>query len=804
MTTGKGKSTGYRFAALAFCAAFVFAAALRATADGNDAARGIEGEPVYAMTEAQLLEVVKNGDLNDRVTACQELMHRGTAASVPSLAALLDNPVPALFHAALYALLNIPGPEADAALAAAEAKVGKVRCGAVAHVRNARARKIFALEQYEGATAKVTAFPPKTAAQKGDLSVVPAILEKALAGGHAAQGARFQLIGFPNAAIEERLLEWARGDDVKKANLAFSVLGGRKARGVLPVLLAMAGTAGNENRKSGALNALSQICEAPADLPVLLDLLAKAPQDDEVRSTLIRVAMRAFEPESKKIKVLEAKFGNFESGKVADVKQMVESLIWAGSREIQASCRLAGRGGFYRDPAKGLPKELRIVYSIDGGPTLRDAVAENEMLSFGRSVLPAATAKILVDAALKAQGELRTAFVHVIGALDRRGNVPGSDAVLFSPVFNGRDLDGWKQDGDFFRVENGVLVGETTAEKPCPTSQYLVYAREQLADFDLRGSFRLSKGANSGFQVRSSDSTTKDTGYQADMNGSGSIVGFFYCTGQHLVGERGTDVTLAAPSRKRVDRFADSAELQTVYRPEEWNEFRIVAKGRILAMWINGVRTVSVADARKNFLPDTGYISIQLHKGHPMKAEFRDLRVRKDGVTLDGSLEAVALQRLESLEVGDAPSFEGAEWIWHPDAQNVNNAKVAFRAELDLPQGEFETAGAVFSCDDSAVFSVNGREVGRQTDGKLWYTPTPVVGVDRVNLVPGKNVIDVAAGNNMGCAAFIAAIEVSYKDGRIVRLATGERGWKASVDGKTFVAPSRIGLYGCNPYGKFK
>ncbi|MBO7654612.1 MAG: hypothetical protein J6U40_06785, partial [Kiritimatiellae bacterium] len=52
-------------------------------------------------------------------------------------------------------------------------------------------------------------------------------------------------------------------------------------------------------------------------------------------------------------------------------------------------------------------------------------------------------------------------------------------------------------------------------------------------------------------------------------------------------------------------------------------------------------------------------------------------------------------------------------------------------------------------------------------------------------------------------AAFIAAIEVSYKDGRIVRFATGERGWKAAVDGQTFDKPSIVGPYGCKPYGKF-
>ena len=49
-------------------------------------AGALEGPSVYKMTEGQLLEVAKSGELDDRMTACQELAHRGTAASVPVLA----------------------------------------------------------------------------------------------------------------------------------------------------------------------------------------------------------------------------------------------------------------------------------------------------------------------------------------------------------------------------------------------------------------------------------------------------------------------------------------------------------------------------------------------------------------------------------------------------------------------------------------------------------------------------------------------------------------------------------------------
>ena len=80
-------------------------------------AGALEGPSVYKMTEAQLLDVAKAGALDDRMTACQELAHRGTAASVPVLAEMLKSGEPSVFHSALYALQNIPGAEVDAALA---------------------------------------------------------------------------------------------------------------------------------------------------------------------------------------------------------------------------------------------------------------------------------------------------------------------------------------------------------------------------------------------------------------------------------------------------------------------------------------------------------------------------------------------------------------------------------------------------------------------------------------------------------------------------------------------------------------
>lgn len=775
--------------------------ALAACLVAGSAFAGLESEPAYKMTEAQLLALVQGPDENDRVTACQELMHRGGAASVPVLAALLtEKSTEAEFHAALYGLQNIPDASVDAALAAAEKVLAGARRQTVAYVRRVRANATP--DGYAGATAALTAFPPKTPVQQGDLAAFAALVKSALGTGGDAALAKRQLVAFPNAAADRRLLELVQANaDVKEVRLATDVLGERRARAVLGPLAALAVQTADKRQRTEIFKAFASLCDAQQDLPLLLELLAKFPDEERLAGAIIRVVSRAFDFDVKTVKVLDAKFGNFEQNRVADVKLMVEALVDAGSREIMAGCRLVGRGGFPGDPAPGQPKELRIAYSLDDGLVRMASVPENEMLTFSETVLPDGLAQTLVAAWTKAAGAHRAALKRILAALARRGTVPGADAVLFRPLI-GTDLADWKQDGTFFEVRNGVLTAESTPAKPCTQSRYLIYAKEQFTDFELRGQFRLSASANSGIQLRSTDELLVDSGYQADMDGAGRYVGYIFHTRQHLVGERGADVALAADGRKKVAPFADGAALQKLYRPDAWNDIRVVVKDRALAVWINGVRTSAVIDAREDYLPKQGYISLQMHQGAPMKIEFRDLRVRTDEVVFDANLETALAKQLADLERGEAPTFDGAEWIWHPKGQ-FDGAQVMFTAELDLPAGEIEKGALIFSCDDSAVFAVNGQEVASQTNGKLWYTPTAAFG-GRLNLKAGRNRLEVAASNNGDVAGFLAMIEVAYRDGRILRFPTSARGWQASLGGKPAEKPQVIGPYGCPPYGKFK
>ena len=56
------------------------------------------------------------------------------------------------------------------------------------------------------------------------------------------------------------------------------------------------------------------------------------------------------------------------------------------------------------------------------------------------------------------------ALVFLLAATGTRGVSEQLASVALEPIFNGRDLSGWQpEESPFWRVEEGVLVGENDA-----------------------------------------------------------------------------------------------------------------------------------------------------------------------------------------------------------------------------------------------------------------------------------------------------------------------------------------------------
>src|SRR5689334_931311 len=69
-------------------------------------------------------------------------------------------------------------------------------------------------------------------------------------------------------------------------------------------------------------------------------------------------------------------------------------------------------------------------------------------------------------------------------------------------LFDGKTLKGWEGRTDVWSVEDGAIVGTSTAEKPSGTTN-LIYRGGQFSDFILKMEVKVESNANGGIQFRS-------------------------------------------------------------------------------------------------------------------------------------------------------------------------------------------------------------------------------------------------------------------------------------------------------------
>src|SRR5947208_3463059 len=100
----------------------------------------------------------------------------------------------------------------------------------------------------------------------------------------------------------------------------------------------------------------------------------------------------------------------------------------------------------------------------------------------------------------------------------------------FELIFDGKSLDGWDGDTNFWRVEGGAIVGQTATDKQPKQNTFLIWRGGSPANFELKMQFRLT-GYNSGIQYRSIELPNirwAMKGYQADMDGAQAYTGQIY------------------------------------------------------------------------------------------------------------------------------------------------------------------------------------------------------------------------------------------------------------------------------------
>ncbi len=177
------------------------------------------------------------------------------------------------------------------------------------------------------------------------------------------------------------------------------------------------------------------------------------------------------------------------------------------------------------------------------------------------------------------------------------------------PIFNGRDLSGWKiVEGGGWTVENdGVLIGkngQNWSTDPEKTGSWLRTER-MYTDFRLELQYMINRKGNSGVFFRSKlKKNPAFTGYEMQI---------YDGPGQKPSIGGPTSIYGVVPPEKNV------------VRPHgQWNTVTITAKGPAIMIEVNGEKVVKTVQTRSM----KGYIGLQNHDARAV-VRFRNIRLRE-------------------------------------------------------------------------------------------------------------------------------------------------------------------------------
>ena len=198
----------------------------------------------------------------------------------------------------------------------------------------------------------------------------------------------------------------------------------------------------------------------------------------------------------------------------------------------------------------------------------------------------------------------------------------------WTPLFDGRTLQGWKQIGDAkFVVRDGAIVGVVT--EGAPANSFLV-TEELFGDFIFECEFKADPGLNSGIQYRSAppdEKVKRVYGYQFEIDPTPrGLTG-----GVYEEGRRGW-FQPAKNNGEPQQEFA--AKHGSKFKAGDWNTARIEARGNHLKTYLNGQLVGDYVDQDEAVRLKRGFFGLQVHSTKKpelfgKEIAFRKLRVQR-------------------------------------------------------------------------------------------------------------------------------------------------------------------------------
>jgi len=360
-------------------------------------------------------------------------------------------------------------------------------------------------------------------------------------------------------------------------------------------------------------------------------------------------------------------------------------------------------------------------------------------------------------------------------------------------IFDGESLAGWDGDPRYWSVEDGAIVGRTSAETPLERTTYLLWRGGDVRDFELELEFQLEtsgRTANSGVQFRSREvGRFAVAGYQADLSLEEGLSGTLYeqFGARQLMARLGEEVHFSSDGKKRTARFAGNKNYPGLLESPGWHSLRIYAKGSEIELTLDGLVTSRAFDRHRFFSSTSGLLALQLHSGSPMEVRFRHLRLHDLGGVRDER------ERVEPQWIWTSYGAEPGEEAW-------------FRREFEV-EGELKRALLWGMADDALEVYLNGDLIATAEgfDRMLIVQPLP--------LRAGKNVLAAWVRNAEEHGGLFLSLRARHVDGRLTHIGTDPDflcaevelpGWNLPdpvADAALWSASKSVGPLGTEPWG---
>lgn len=262
-------------------------------------------------------------------------------------------------------------------------------------------------------------------------------------------------------------------------------------------------------------------------------------------------------------------------------------------------------------------------------------------------------------------------------------------------LFNGNDLQGWKQlNGKAkYEAKNGEIIGTTVSNEP---NSFLT-TEKIYDDFILEFELLVDNSMNSGVQFRSLSKADYNNGrvhgYQVEIDPSDRA----YSGGIYDEARRGWLYTMDI-----------NPEGKKAFKKAEWNKYRIECIGTSIRTWINGVPTAHLIDD----VTSTGFIALQVHAISKNDVPGKQIRWRNIRIATENlkpsPLDNIAVANYVTNDLSAQEKKNGYKLLW--DGKTTKGWRGAYKNSF--PENGWEIKDGILSVKKAdGSESTNGGDI---------------------------------------------------------------------------------------------